>query len=77
MSSETFTLCLSVVAKCGSAIKNKNHIFEYDDHETLNAVLGHQVHDDLPLEGDNFTFQETDTITTCVSQINGNRNIQA
>ncbi|XP_071143242.1 uncharacterized protein [Mytilus edulis] len=59
----TFTLCSSVIAKCGNEIKNlcKNHLYEYEDQETWNDVL-HDV-----LEGENFPFHKTDTITTCVS----------
>ncbi|CAG2249105.1 unnamed protein product [Mytilus edulis] len=52
-----------VIAKCGNEIKNlcKNHLYEYEDQETWNDVL-HDV-----LEGENFPFHKTDTITTCVS----------
>lgn len=59
----TFTLCSSVIAKCGNEIKNlcKNHLYEYEDQETWNDVL-HDV-----FEGENFPFHKTDTITTCVS----------
>lgn len=59
----TFTLCSSVIAKCGNEIKYlcKNHLYEYEDQETWNDVL-HDV-----FEGENFLFHKTDTITTCVS----------
>jgi len=59
----TFTLCSSVLAKCGSESKNlcKNRLYEYDDDETWNDVL-HDV-----LDGEDFTFHKTDTVTACVS----------
>lgn len=39
----------------------KSPVYEYEDQETWNDVL-HDV-----LEGENFPFHKTDTITTCVS----------
>lgn len=58
-----FTLCSSVVAKCGTESKNlcRNRLYEYDDDETWNDVL-HDV-----LEGEDFTLHKTDTVNAVVA----------